>query len=71
MQVKSLVTEIMEKKGVTIRQLEDGAGLAPQTIMRARKNGEENIESCSIRTLAKIAEYLGVSIKDLFLDSLD
>jgi len=68
MHVKSLVAEIMKQKGVTIRQLEDGTGLAPQTIMRARKNGEENIEACSIRTLAKIAEYLGVSIKDLFQD---
>ena len=66
MEIKSLVTEIMKEQGVTIRQLEDGTGLAPQTIMRVRKDGEKNIEACSLRTLAKIAEYLNVSVKDLF-----
>jgi DNA-binding Xre family transcriptional regulator len=66
MKIKSLVSEIMEKQKVTIRQLEDGAGISPQTIMRARKDGEENIEACSLRTLSKIAYYLDVSIKDLF-----
>lgn len=66
MEIKSLLADIMKEKGITIRNLEDGTGLAPQTIIRARKNGEENIEACSLRTLARIAQCLNVSIKDLF-----
>ena len=66
MKIKSLVAEVMRERQVTIRQLEDGTGLAPQTIMRARKDGEENIEACTLRTLAKIAEYLDITVKDLF-----
>jgi DNA-binding Xre family transcriptional regulator len=66
MKIKSLVAEVMRERQVTIRQLEDGTRLAPQTIMRARKDGEENIEACTLRTLVKIAEYLDISVKDLF-----
>lgn len=69
MKIKSLVPEIMEKNGVTIRQLEDGAKLSPQTIIRARKDGEDNIEACSLKTLLKIANYLDVPVKDLFKES--
>lgn len=66
MKITSLVSDIMERQGLTIRQLEDQTGLAPQTILRARKDGKENIEACSLHTLARIAEYLDVSVKDLF-----
>ena len=66
MAIRSRVALIMEEKGVTVRELEDGTHLATQTVIRARKDGEHNIEACSLRTLKKIAQYLEVPIKDLF-----
>ena len=55
--------EIMEEKGVTVRQLAEMAGVSIQTIMRAR--GPE-IDTCTVAVLESIASALGVSVKDLF-----
>lgn len=66
--IRSLVSEVMKIKGATIQQVATGTGLAFGTIVRARSNGEKNIEACALSKLASIARYLNVSIKDLFED---
>ena len=58
----SSVEKLMVEKEWTIRGLSEATGLAPQTIMTARKT----IGRCRLETLATIAAALGVRVKDLF-----
>lgn len=60
---KSNVKEIMEKKGVTVRALAEDTELSTRTVQKAR---DERIESCTLKTLAAMAEVLGVKVKKLF-----
>lgn len=75
--MRSHVKEIMNAKGVTVRALASETGLSSQTIVNARKcvkddpNKKGNIRSCSLSTLARIAQGLGVSVHDLFSDQPD
>lgn len=59
----SNVKRLMNSKDITIRELMKKTGLANQTILKAR---DHRIESCSLRTLAIIAQALGCKLKDLF-----
>lgn len=61
--ITSNIRKIMEEKGVTIRAMIQGTGLADMTIHRARR---EQISQCRLCTLEVIAKYLGCAIKDLF-----
>lgn len=61
--MKSKVSEIMEARETTVRQLVAATGLSIATIMKSRG---ETIESCTLRTLATIAAALGCKVKDLF-----
>ena len=54
--IRSNVKEIMEKKGVTVRNLMAQTGLADGTILRAR---DARIGRCTLDTLATIAGALG------------
>lgn len=62
--MKSFVKDVMEKQGVTLRNLEDATGLTHVTILHARSN--ERILKCKLQTLVTIAAALGVAVKDLF-----
>jgi transcriptional regulator with XRE-family HTH domain len=64
--MKSNVEYIMKKKKITIRQLEHDSGLNNVTILRARK--DDMVERCTLGTLVKIADALGVPVYDLFDD---
>jgi DNA-binding Xre family transcriptional regulator len=61
--IKSQLKEIMQSKGVTMTQLANDAGIAIETIRRAR--GDE-IRLCRLETLEAIAKALKVKISDLF-----
>jgi DNA-binding Xre family transcriptional regulator len=61
--IESRLAEIMEEKGITVLALSNEAGVATETITRARGN---KIGQCRLDTLEKIAGVLQVSIKDLF-----
>jgi len=61
--IKGKVKEMMEQKGVTIRQLASMTGLSSGTLHRARG---EQFTKCTLDTLATIAEALGVRTKELF-----
>lgn len=61
--IKSNVAKLMEEKDVTVLALSHETGLATETITRARG---DKIAKCQLETLERIAEVLGVSIKDLF-----
>jgi DNA-binding Xre family transcriptional regulator len=67
--MKSNIKNIMENNGVTLRELMSRTGLANKTVLHARSH--EKIETCTLRTLAKIASALGVSTKDLYEDAQD
>jgi DNA-binding Xre family transcriptional regulator len=62
----SNVKRIMEEKGFTVRGLMAETGFANKTVLNARSHGK--IETCTLRTLAKIARALGVTTKDLYDD---
>ncbi len=64
--MKSHVKQIMEQKGLTLREVMAEAGIANKTILFARS--DEKIETCTLRTLKKIARVLGVKVHDLFTD---
>jgi len=67
--MKSLVAEVMAAKGVTIRALEQTSGITTVTILRARK--DDMICRCSLGTLWKLADALGVQVSDLFSQDRD
>jgi DNA-binding Xre family transcriptional regulator len=60
----SNVKRIMEEKGFTVRGLMAETGFANKTVLNARSH--EKIETCTLRTLAKIARALDCRVKDLF-----
>ena len=61
--IKSQVKKIMLEKNVTMAQLATDAGIAVETIRRARGN---EIRLCRLETLDAIARALHVKIKDLY-----
>jgi len=61
--LKSRIKEVMEQKGVTIRQLVSMTGLSSGTLHRARG---DLIGRCTLDTLATIAAALGVKTKALY-----
>ena len=61
--IKSQVKKIMLAKNVTMAHLANDAGIAVETIRRAR--GDE-IRLCRLETLEAIAKALRVKIKDLY-----
>lgn len=63
MVMKSKVKELMDKKGVSIRKMVQETGLSSGTLHRARG---KLIDKCTLNTLERIADVLGVEAKDLF-----
>ena len=61
--IQSNVKDLMEKKGVTLKQMVKDTGLAEMTLIRARR---EQIGACRLDTLLTIADYLDCKIEDLF-----
>jgi len=61
--LKGKVKEVMEQKGVTIRQLTGMTGLSSGTLHRARG---KQFTKCTLDTLDTLAAALGVKVKDLF-----
>ena len=59
----SNVRTIMERQQISIQALCDQTGLSNQTIQRAR---DERIKSLTLSTLERIAQALGVEVKELF-----
>lgn len=64
--IKSYVKKLMEEKGATNRSLALDTGLSTRTIDKARKDA--GIAECRLSTLKRIADCLGVPVKDLFED---
>ena len=63
--LKSRIKEVMEQKGVTIRQLVSITGLSSGTLHRARGG---LIGRCTLDTLNFIAGAMDVKVKDLFTE---
>lgn len=61
---KSRIKELMEDRGITLRSLAGETKLSLRTINKARK--DEGISECRLSTLKRIADCLGVDVKDLF-----
>lgn len=66
MKIVSNIIDLMKEKKETIRSLSEKAGLATQSIVRAR--GPQIME-CRLSTLSAIADALGVQMKDLFTET--
>lgn len=61
--IRSNLKDLMEKKGITLKQMVRDTGLAEMTLIRARR---EQIGACRLDTLLIIANYLDCKIEDLF-----
>lgn len=61
---RSKVREAMDKRGKTLRSLEEETGLSSRTIHRATQ--DDTIGGCQLNTLAKIGAALGVKTKRLY-----
>lgn len=57
--------EIRESKGMTISELSKDSGITRQTIYRLEEKKEDTANS---KTLKALANSLGVSVMDLFVD---
>jgi DNA-binding Xre family transcriptional regulator len=62
--MRSNIKVLMENRGITLRGLMAETGLANKTVLNAR--ADEKIETCTLRTLRKIAQALDCGVKDLF-----
>lgn len=62
--MKSHIKQIMTDKKKSVRELAALSGVSHDTIVRAGK--DEQIETITLSTLAKIARALRVSVKELF-----
>ena len=60
----SNIKKIMKEKKLTIRQLESATGMSTRTLNKARS--DEGILECRLSTLIRIAEALGVDVKEIF-----
>ncbi len=60
----SNIKKIMKEKKLTIRQLESETGMSTRTLNKARS--DEGISECRLSTLARIADALGVDVKETF-----
>ena len=54
----------MKEKKLTIRQLESETGMSTRTLNKARSN--DGISECRLSTIARIADALGVDVKETF-----
>jgi len=63
--ISSRVRQVMEAKGLTVREVVERTGLAKETINRARG---VMIGRCTLDTLTTISSALGVRAKDLFIE---
>lgn len=61
--VHSNLKELMEKKGVTLKQMVKDTGLAEMTLIRARR---DQIKACRLETLILMATYLNCKVEELF-----
>lgn len=59
------IKEIREQKGISQSELSDKSGVTRATIWKL-ETGEDEVTTS--KTLLKIAEALGVTVGDLFLD---
>ena len=62
--LKSNIKDLMTQKNSTIRGLAVETGISTKTIIRARS--DKWIAECRLSTLRRIAEALGVEVKELF-----
>ena len=60
----SNIKKIMKEKRLTIRQLEVATCMSTRTLNKAR--ADEGISECRLSTLARIADALGVDVKETF-----
>lgn len=61
---KSNIKSIMEEKGLTTRGVSEQAGISKQTLLKARQ--DEGISECRLSTLGRIANALGIPVKETF-----
>ena len=61
--IEILIQSIRKRKGISIRELSRKSGVSHTQILRI----ETGMESPSLRTLLKLADALGVDIKDTFI----
>ena len=54
----------MKEQGIKGKFLEESLKMSPNTLAKLRT--DKGIRECRIDTLARVAEALGVSVKDLF-----
>ena len=60
----SNVRKLMEDKGKTFQDVVKESGLSRQTIHKARQ--DDGISECRLSTLTRIADALGVDVKETF-----
>ena len=60
----SNIKRLMKERKKTFREVVQESGISMQTIHKARADGE--IATCRLSTLGRIANALGVPVKELF-----
>lgn len=63
--LRSRIGEFIKAKGTTYLQILSATGLSSKTVRTAIVR----IEKLNMGTLARFADYFGVSVKDLFYDT--
>ena len=60
----SNINRLIEKKKITTQKLADLSGVSRQALFKARQ--DNGISECRLSTLARIADALGVNVKETF-----
>ena len=66
--MRSRLREFMAAKGLSLSDMKELTGLARTTLIRASRDGEDGIDCCTLKTLKKLAEAVGMRPKDIFDD---
>ncbi len=61
---KSNINKLMQARKISTQKLADLSGVSRQALFKARQ--DEGISHCRLSTLARIADELGVDVKDIF-----
>ena len=64
--MKSRVKEVLNEKGITVRELMKLTGLSSATIHRAKT--DSLFTACTLETFISIARACGCQVKDLFTE---
>jgi len=62
--IRSRFKHVLKEKGLRVRDIKEAGGFSTDTVTKLSR--DDGIATCTLATLERAAQALGVKIKDLF-----